>query len=103
MPPGPGGGNTHAEPAGEFRVGAGHKGSSLFMPNMNEPYPLLLLAESLEDSIDAIAWQDQIWCQRPTRAVVLRVCPMRRSSLSPRQTGPSWLDKRLDARLVAGV
>ena len=76
---GTGGGNTHPELAREFRVGAGHKSGSLFMPHMNEPYPLLLLAESLEDSIDAIARQDRIWCQLPRRSGVLRVCPMRRS------------------------
>ena len=35
------------------------------MPHMNEPYPLLLLAESLEDSIDAIARQTEYGVNPP--------------------------------------
>lgn len=63
---GTGGGNTHPELAREFRVGARHKGSSLFMPHVNESYPLLLLAERLEDSIDAIAWKTEYGVDPPS-------------------------------------
>jgi hypothetical protein len=55
----PGGRNTNSKPAGELCVGAGHKSRRLFVPDMDEPYPLLLLAQSLKDSVDAIARQTE--------------------------------------------
>ena len=57
--------DTNAQLAGELRVGARHKGSSLFMPHVNEPYPFLLLAESLEDPVDTIARQTKYGINTP--------------------------------------
>jgi hypothetical protein len=49
-----GGSNTYPKLSSEFGVGTGHKGGSLFMPDMNEPYLLFLLSRGLKDSVDAI-------------------------------------------------
>ena len=95
--------NTHAEPAGELRIGASHKSRSLFMPNMNEPYPLLLLAEGLEDSIDAIAWQTEYGVNAPREQAFYEYVRCVTHLYLRKRTGPSWLDTRLDARLIAGV
>ena len=60
-----GGCDTNAQLAGELRIGAGHKGGSLFMPHVNEPYPFLLLAKGLEDPVDPIARQTEYGVNAP--------------------------------------
>ena len=93
-----GSGNTHAEPAGELRVGAGHKSGGLFMPHMNESYPLLLLAESLEDSIDAIARQTEYGVNAPGEQAFYEYVRCVTHLCLRNRMVPSWLDTRLDAR-----
>jgi hypothetical protein len=61
----PGGRNTHAEPPGEVGISTGHESGRLFMPDMNEPYPILLLPKGLQDPIDAIAWQTEYGVNAP--------------------------------------
>jgi hypothetical protein len=49
----------------ELGVSAGHEGGGFLVPDMNEPYPFFLLAESLEDSVDAIAGQAEYRVDTP--------------------------------------
>ena len=55
MPPGPGGGEAHAEPAGVLGVAAGHEGRGLLVPHLDEADLVLARAQRLHDAVDAVA------------------------------------------------
>jgi hypothetical protein len=57
--------DTHTQSAGELRIGASHEGSCLFMPHMNEPYPILLCPERFEDSVDPVARETEYGVNAP--------------------------------------
>jgi len=48
---------TYSQSAGELRLGTGHEGGRFFVPHMNEPYPILLRSQNLENSVDPVARQ----------------------------------------------
>ena len=54
QPPGTGGGQTDAEPAGVLRVGTGHEGGRFLVPNLHEAHALLPPSQRFHHTVDAV-------------------------------------------------
>jgi hypothetical protein len=59
MPPGPGGRQADAEPAGPLGVAAGHEGGGLLVLDEQEPDAVLVTAQPFHDPVDAVAGQPE--------------------------------------------
>lgn len=64
---GTGGRDAHPESTGELGIGAGHECRGLFVPNMDEPDPIFLFPQSLEDPINAVAGQTEHGIDTPRK------------------------------------
>jgi hypothetical protein len=53
------GGEADAEAAGEFRVGAGGERRRLLVARVDVAQPVLVLAERLDETVDAVAGQSE--------------------------------------------
>lgn len=54
-----GGGDADADAAGEFGIRAGGEGSGFLVPHVDETNAVLVLTQSFEDAVDAIAGQTE--------------------------------------------
>ena len=103
MPPGPGGGHAHAEFAGVLGVTARGKGSRFLVPHLNELDLVLVRAQGLEKTVDAVAWEAEDVLHSPPdqsldhqvgyrfrhrmslleKGTCFTVCPQQREGLPP--------------------
>ncbi len=79
----PGGGKTHAQPAGELGVPARHERGGLLVANLDEPDAIGARPERLHDAVDPVSRQSKDRVYAPI--VVKRVDQQFRRRLSHRQ------------------